>query len=87
MRYVNVTIVGPDQRQYDARINADADTESLIVDLVRSLNLNRVAEDGVTSIRYGVNLIGGTRVTDGVTLQLYEIPLSNVDWIKERGKR
>lgn len=87
MRYVNVTIVGPDQRQYDARINADADTESLIADLVRSLNLNRVAEDGVTSIRYGVNLIGGTRVTDGVTLQLYEIPLSNVDWIKERGKR
>ena len=87
MRYVKVTIVGPDQRQYDARINADADDESLVADLVSSLNLKRVAEDGVTSIRYGVNLIGGTRITEGVTLQLYEIPLSNVDWIEERGKR
>jgi len=86
MRYVDVIVIGPDKREYDARVNADAEDEKLIADLVHRLGLSTVAEDGATPIEYGINLIGSTKITEGATLQLYEVPLSDVAWIRERKK-
>jgi len=71
MEYVDVIIVDPDGKEYEARVDKDADGEDLLADLVTGLRLPTA--DGNTAIEYGVNLIGGTRIKKGITIQIYRV--------------
>jgi hypothetical protein len=87
VKYVDVTVIDPDKREYEARIDADAGDEALVRDLVRKLNLRTVADDGETPIEYGINVLGGARIREKATIQLYRAPMSSVAWIRPRKKR
>ena len=84
MSYVNVIVVDPDGQEYDAEVDTEAEDQTLISDLVRSLDLPKREEDGRTPINYAVNLIGASRIKEGVTLQLYKIPRSAVRLVRPR---
>ena len=84
MSYVNVIVVAPDGQEYDAEVDTEADDQTLISDLVRNLDLPKREEDGRTAISYAVNLIGASRIREGVTLQLYKIPRSAVRLVRPR---
>lgn len=85
MKYTTVTVVDPKGVEYEAEVDADAEDQTLLADLVRDLRLPRVHDDGHSPIVYGINLIGGTRIKEGVTLLVYEIPPSAVKSIRRRG--
>ena len=85
MRYATVTVVDPKKVEYEAEVDADADDQTLLADLVRGLQLPKVRDDGRTPIVYGVNLIGGTKIKEGVTLQVYEMPPQAVKSLKRLG--
>lgn len=84
MHYVNVVVVTPDGNEFDAEVDAEAEDETLIRDLVRNLNLPKHASDGRTPIEYAISVIGSTRIKEGATLQLYEVPRSAVKSIRPR---
>ena len=73
MEFVKVTVIRPDNRRYSAKVDKDADEEDLLSDLIDNVGLPRVSKDGKTEIKYGINLLGGPRIKEGITLQIYEI--------------
>ena len=83
MEYVNVIIIDPDSKEYDAKVNKEANDETLLADLVAELGLLTI--DGNTPIEYGLNLIGGARIREGITIQIYRIRPPTVKDIKPRG--
>lgn len=84
MGYVEVIVIGPDNRKYDASINANADEQSLVAELVHSLRLPTVDKKTNAPIEYRINLLGGTRIREGSVLQLSEIRRPDVKWIRPR---
>jgi hypothetical protein len=84
MEYVNVIIITPDSKEYDAKVDKDADDEALLADLVAEPKLGLPTADGNTTIEYGLNLIGGARIREGITIQIYRIRPPTVKDIQPR---
>lgn len=82
MGYIQVVVIDPNNKKYDASINADADEQALIAELVRGLGLPTEDENTKAPIEYRVNLLGSTRIREGAVLQLHEIPRPEVQWIR-----
>jgi hypothetical protein len=57
MEYVNVIIITPDGKEYDAKVDKDADDEALLADLVAEQKLGLPTTDGNTTIEYGLNAL------------------------------
>ena len=72
MAYVNVTVIAPNGREYEAEIDENADTQTLLSALVEMLNLPRTTEDG-RNIEYRLDLIGAVRLQNGVTIKIEKI--------------
>jgi hypothetical protein len=79
MEYVDVILVDPNDRRYKAKVDKDADEETLLSDLVEGLGLPRT-RGGKAKIKYGINLINGSRIRQGITIQIYEVkPRAAID--------
>ena len=76
MKYVDVIIIGPDERRYSAQVDRDSSEKTLLDDLIDGLRLPRTEKDGKTRIEYGINLIGAAKIRAGTTIQIYEKNLS-----------
>ena len=72
MKYVDVIIIGPDERRYSAQVDRDSSEKTLLDDLIDGLRLPRTEKDGKTRIEYGINLIGAAKIRAGTTIQIYE---------------
>ena len=80
MAYVDVTIISPDGREYDAEVDENADDQVLLSTLVEMLNLPLRTDDGEV-IEYRLSLLGATRIRRGAIIKIEKIgppPVRNI---------
>lgn len=64
--HVHVRILAPNGEEYDGVIDVNADYDSLLSTLIKQLELSK-------NFRYQIGLLGGTKIREGVTIQVYPI--------------
>lgn len=64
MAYVKVQIIAPNGKRFEAQIDAEADSERLLEDLVAAMKLPRR--------RYNLNLVNSTKLAEGALLKISE---------------
>ena len=84
MAYVNVTVIDPNGREYDAEIDENADEQSLLSNLVEMLDLPHTTEDG-RAVEYRLTLVGAVRIKRDATIKIERVGPPPVLSLRPRG--